>query len=85
MRVLAEPNVDDECQGATKLKDSDNAEEYCDKGADGAASLAGLLCVVEVFFDLSGMKTAVHSRDVIGWVAARGIRHWSLPSRSEIG
>ncbi len=70
MRVLAEPNVDDKCQGATEQKDSDNAEEYCDKGADGAAPLAAPPCVEEVFFELSSMRTAVHSRDVIVWVAA---------------
>jgi hypothetical protein len=30
------------------------------------------------------MKTAVDSRDVIGWVVAKEIGHWNLPSTSEI-
>ena len=50
MRVLAEPNVDDECQGATEEKYSDNAEKYCDEGADGAALLSTPPRVVGVFF-----------------------------------
>jgi hypothetical protein len=49
--VLAEPNVDDECQDATEEKYSDNAEEYCDKGADGAALLSTSPYVAGVFFD----------------------------------
>lgn len=49
MRVLGEPNVDDECQDCTEEKYSDNAEKYCDKGADGAALLS-MPCVVGVSF-----------------------------------
>jgi|SRR5271170_5252654 hypothetical protein len=30
------------------------------------------------------LKTAVPSRDVIGWVVAKEIGHWNLPSTSEI-
>jgi hypothetical protein len=51
MRVLAEPNVDDECQDATEEKYSDSAVKYCDKGADGAAVLSTRPCAVGVFFD----------------------------------
>jgi hypothetical protein len=51
MRVLAEPNVDDERQDATEEKYSDNAEKYCDQGADGAALLSTPARVVRAFFD----------------------------------
>jgi hypothetical protein len=51
MRVLAEPNVDDERQDGTEEKYSDNTEKYCDSGADGAALLSTPLCVGRVFFD----------------------------------
>lgn len=51
MRVLAEPNVDDESQDATEQKYSDNAVKYCDQGADGAALLSTPPCAVGVFFD----------------------------------
>ena len=71
--MLAEPNMDDECQGATEEKYSDDAVKYCDKGADGAAWLSTPPCVVGVFFDWSSMNTPVHSRDVIGWVVAKEI------------
>jgi hypothetical protein len=84
MRVLVEPNVGDECHDATEEKYSDNAEKYRDKGADGTALLSTFPCVVGVF-DLSSMKTAVDGRDVIGWVVAKEIGHWNLPSTSEIG
>jgi hypothetical protein len=75
MRVLAEPNVDDECQDATEEKYSDNAEKQCDKGADGAALFSTRPCAVGVFFDQSPMKTAIHNRDVIRWVVAKEIGH----------
>jgi hypothetical protein len=84
LRVLAEPNVDDERQDATEEKYSDNAEKYCDRGADGAASLSTHPCVVGAFFDYSWLKAAVHGRDVIGWVVAGEIGHWNLPSTSQI-
>lgn len=83
--MLVEPNVNDEYQDATEEKYSDSAEKYCDKGADGAALLSAPRCVVGVFFDQSSTKSAVYSRDVMGWVVANEVGHWNLPSTSEIG
>lgn len=84
MRVLAGPHVDDERQDATEEKYSENAVEYCDSGADGAAWLSTPPYVVGGFFDWSSMKTGVRSRGVIGWVVAEEIGHWNLLSNSEI-
>ena len=38
--MFGEPNVDDECQDGPEKKYSDNAEKYCDRGADGTAFLS---------------------------------------------
>jgi hypothetical protein len=84
MRPLVEPYLDDECQDATEEKYSDNAEKDCDQGADGAALFSTPPYVVRVCFAYRSMKTAVRSRDVIGWVVAKKIGHWNLPSTSEI-
>jgi hypothetical protein len=51
MRVLAEPNADDEFQDATEEKYSDNGEKYCDRSANGTALFSTLPCAVGVFFD----------------------------------
>jgi hypothetical protein len=40
MRVFGEPNVDNECQDGPEKKYSDNAEKYCDRGADGTTFLS---------------------------------------------